>query len=283
MLSLDSDYSTHAQGETTSFCTLWRVTRSDATVFRFTDHDRNLVYSDGTYLASSGYTASAAKTEAGLNVDDVELAAVFDAAAITEADLAAGIWDGAEVEIFSAVWSDTTIVPRMIRKGTLGQVQHDGFRFRAELRGVMDKLTANIGRIFSPGCDAVLGDTRCGVSLSAYTHSLTVTAVTDRANFEDSALDDLPTPVGYFEFGLITWTTGANAGRSMEIKSHGTGGAFSLFLPMISDIAVGDTATIVAGCDKTFATCKGTFNNQARFRGFPHLPGTDKAISIIPV
>jgi hypothetical protein len=89
MLSLSSGYLTHAVQETTDFCTLWRITRTDSVVFRFTDHDRDVVMSDGTYLASGGYSASAARTQAGLNVDDLEVGAVFDSAFITEEDLEA--------------------------------------------------------------------------------------------------------------------------------------------------------------------------------------------------
>ena len=273
MLTLDGAYTSHAAGETTNFCTLWRITRSDSTVFRFTDHDRDVVMSDGTYLASSGYVASQARTEAGLNVDDVEVTALFDNTAITEADLSAGVWDGATVEIFSAIWSLPSAGARTIRKGTIGQVRHDGTVFRSELRGMMDRLNVNIGRVVSPACDAVLGDARCGKSLSAFTHSLTVTAVTSRTEFEDSAL--LQT-AGYFNGGMITWDTGSNAGRSMEIKLHETGGVFTLFLPMVDNIAVGDTATVVAGCNKTLTTCRDVFDNVVNFRGFPYVPGNDR-------
>jgi uncharacterized phage protein (TIGR02218 family) len=279
MLTLDGAFTSHAAGETTGFCTLWRITRSDSTVFRFTDHDRDVVMSDGTYLASSGYVASQARTQAGLNVDDVEVTALFDNAAITEADLAAGLWDGATVEIFSAIWSLPSAGARLIRKGAIGQVQHDGTVFRAELRGMMDRLGANVGRVVTPGCDAVLGDARCAVSLSTFTHSLTVTAVTSRTAFADSALVGPGTPAGYFNGGLITWATGANAGRSMEIKSHAAAGAFTLFLPMVSNIAVGDTADVIAGCDKSLATCRDVFNNVVNFRGFPAVPGNDRLFS----
>jgi uncharacterized phage protein (TIGR02218 family) len=276
MLTLDGAFTSHAAGETTGFCTLWRITRSDSTVFRFTDHDRDVVMSDGTYLASSGYVASQAQTQAGLNVDDLEVTALFDNAGITEGDLAAGVWDGATVEIFSAIWSLPSAGARMIRKGTIGQVRHDGTIFRAELRGMMDRLGANIGRVVLPACDAILGDSRCQKSLTSFSHAVTVTSVTDRSHFADSSLTGTGTPVGYFDSGLITWATGLNSGRSMEIKQFGTGGAMTMFLPMADNISVGDTGTAVAGCNKTLATCRDTFDNVVNFRGFPHVPGNDR-------
>lgn len=279
MLTLDGAYTSHAAGETTNFCTLWRITRSDLTVFRFTDHDQDIAMSDGTYLSSSGYVSSQTKTQSGLNVDDVEVTAVFDSASITEDDLIAGVWDGATVEIMSAIWSLPSAGARMLRKGTIGQVTHDGTIFRAEMRGMMDRLEANIGRLISPACDAILGDSRCGKSLAALSHSVTVTSATNRSTFADSALVGTGTPAGYFDGGLITWATGSNAGRAMDIKQFGTGGSFTLFLPMVDNIAIGDTGTAVAGCDKSMPTCRDTFSNIVNFRGFPTIPGNDKLIA----
>jgi uncharacterized phage protein (TIGR02218 family) len=44
-------------------------------------------------------------------------------------------------------------------------------------------------------------------------------------------------------------------------------------------IAVGDTFTITADCDKGFATCRDRFANAVNFGGFPHMPGNDFALS----
>lgn len=277
MLTLSGTFTTHAAQETTDFCTLWRITRVDSTVFRFTDHDRDVVMSDGTYLAAGGYTASAARSIAGLQVDDMEVGALFDSAYITEADLQAGLWDNAVVEVFSAIWSAPSAGARMIRKGRIGQVRYRNGTFTAEMRGLMDLLSVNIGRVVSPSCDAILGDARCGVSLSAHTESGTVSAVTSRAVF--SASDLSAETAGRFSGGLLTWTSGANDGYSMEVRVHGASGAFTLFEPMVRTVAVGDTFDVVAGCDKLFATCRDTFDNVANFRGFPHVPGNDLVLA----
>ena len=59
------------------------------------------------------------------------------------------------------------------------------------------------------------------------------------------------------------------------------GGADTLTLwqPMTRPILVGDAFTVSAGCDKRFATCRDRFGNIANFRGFPHMPGNDFALS----
>jgi uncharacterized phage protein (TIGR02218 family) len=40
-------------------------------------------------------------------------------------------------------------------------------------------------------------------------------------------------------------------------------------------IAMSDTFTIRAGCDKRIATCGTKFANVVNFRGFPNIPGQD--------
>ena len=48
---------------------------------------------------------------------------------------------------------------------------------------------------------------------------------------------------------------------------------------MANDIAVSDGFTVTAGCDKQLETCKTKFDNVVNFRGFPHMPGNDFAVS----
>lgn len=80
--------------------------------------------------------------------------------------------------------------------------------------------------------------------------------------------------MGYFSYGTVTWTGGANAGYSMEVKRFSPG-VVTLTMAMPNPIAVGDTYSIVAGCDKQFGTCKNRFNNVVHFRGEPYTPGID--------
>lgn len=83
---------------------------------------------------------------------------------------------------------------------------------------------------------------------------------------------------GYFTYGVVTMTSGANAGQSMEVGSY-VPGSVSLRMSFPSPVAVGDTYTISAGCGKRFIEdCKTKFNNTINFRGEPHLPGMDQII-----
>ena len=87
---------------------------------------------------------------------------------------------------------------------------------------------------------------------------------------------------GWFERGRLAWTAGANAGRAMEVRAHRVSGAeatIELWQPMHFAVGASDTFTVTAGCDKLFATCKAKFDNTVNFRGFPHMPGNDFALS----
>ncbi len=81
---------------------------------------------------------------------------------------------------------------------------------------------------------------------------------------------------GYFDFGVITFTSGLNIGQSMEIKSY-VPGQVTLQLPMPYQCVIGDTFSIKAGCAKSLIQdCKTKFNNVVNFGGQPYLPGIDR-------
>ena len=83
--------------------------------------------------------------------------------------------------------------------------------------------------------------------------------------------------IGYFAYGAVTWLTGQNAGYRMEVKQFAPG-VVTLALPMEYPIAVGDTYSISAGCDKQLGTCSARYSNVVHFRGEPYIPGIDMVI-----
>lgn len=82
---------------------------------------------------------------------------------------------------------------------------------------------------------------------------------------------------GYFTYGMLTWLTGATAGYKMDVRKFSPGWV-TLSLPMTHAIAIGDTFTIVAGCDQTTSTCQQRYSNFVNFRGEPHIPGNDRVL-----
>lgn len=94
-----------------------------------------------------------------------------------------------------------------------------------------------------------------------------------------TSLTALPPPhagASTFVGGTVTFTTGANRGKTIEIVDYDeVTCTVTLFEATPYEIAQGDKFNIAQGCDKMFATCK-VYANQNNFRGEPHVPGQDE-------
>jgi uncharacterized phage protein (TIGR02218 family) len=268
----------HLAGEVTTLCTCWRITRRDGTEFFFTDHDVDLVVDSETYVAAVGYTRTAIAANADMSVDNMDVNGIFDDASITETDLRSGLFDGAEVRVFLVNWANPAQGSMALRRGRLGDVlvTPSGV-FQSQLMGFGQVLQQTVGDLFTPSCRADLGDGKCGIDLDAggWRKTATVASVTDARTFtiavtEPRAVD------GWFVDGVVTFISGANAGRSMEVKAWTQATAtVTLFLPMPVPIQIGDTLTLYPGCRKTTADCRDKFANIVNFRGEPFVPGLD--------
>lgn len=281
MKSLSPAFQAHLDSGTTTLCHCWRLERRDGTVFGFTDHDRDLSFSGTLFEAAAGFTASAVSSSSGLAVDNLDVVGALNSSRLEDGDLAAGLYDDAEIEIWRVNWQ----APEqrvLLRKGNLGEIQRGAQGFTAEVRGLSHRLNQPTGRLYQYACDADVGDTRCGISLAhgVFTGSGTVTAVTDNREIMVSGLDAYDDT--WFARGLVTFTSGANQGEVLEVKRHGSKAGIvvlELWQAPTEQIETGATFSARAGCDKQFATCRDKFSNALRFRGFPHMPGNDFVLS----
>lgn len=277
--TISAELKAHYAQETTTLATLWKVTRRDGEVFAFTDHDEPITFETVTYRPTSTYDASAVQTAAALNVDNASLVGLLAVDGITASSIEAGLWDGAQIEIAEVNYRDLSMGSNVMRVGEIGEVQRNGPQFTAELRGLMQALQNNIGRIVAPSCDADLGDARCGVDLEALRAAGAVTVLGSTRAFTAGAMAQ---PANYFRYGVLRWETGLNEGLRMEVKSFGAGGVFALQLDMPNPIGLGDTFTVTPGCDKIgrAGDCKIKFDNYLNFRGFEDIPGQDQVLLV---
>lgn len=264
-----------AGATTLAWC--WRIDRRDGVSLGFTDHDRPLAFGGVTFEPGAGFAAAELRATADLSVDAQEASGALRSERIAETDVLDGLWDGAEVRVWRVDWTDVALRVLM-RRGAIGQVRRGRSAFVAEVRSMAHVLNQPVGRTFQAGCDAALGDARCGVDLDApaFRGSGTVTALIGDRAFAVAGLEGFAP--GLFERGALAWTSGANAGRSAEVAGHGTAdGVATLALAEapLRPPAPGDGFAVRAGCDKRLETCRDRFANVANFRGFPHLPGQD--------
>lgn len=274
MKTLSSALATHIDGEVTTLASCWKLTRRDGAVMGFTDHDRDIMVAGVVYVATTGMTSSAVSASNTLKVDELDIEGMLHSESISEQDIMKGLYDHAEVDVFMVDYTQPDEGALPLRTGWFGEVTLRGNQFVAEIRGLSQALQQPIGDIYSPGCRAMLGDSRCGVNLGAYTVSGVVSAAHDVYGVSDASLTQ---EGGYFTAGQITFTSGANAGVSAEVKYY-SNKRFYFTLPLREACATGDTFTAVAGCDKTTVRCKALFDNIVNFRGEPHVPGTDRML-----
>lgn len=272
----------HLERDCTTLCHCWRLERRDGRVFGFTDHDRSLAVAGLDYEPQSGFTQTEARASLGMAVDAVDVEGALSSDVLDEADIAAGLFDGAAVETLLVNWNDTEQFVS-IRKAVIGRIQRADGRFVAELESVAASLDRPNGRYLRRSCDARLGDVRCRADISggAFNGTGAVLAVTAPSTFVASGLSGFEP--GWFTFGEITFSDGALAGRVLPVVDHlaAEEGAILVLPATGSSPEPGDGFTIVAGCDKRFATCKAKFANPLNFRGFPHLPGNDAAYAYV--
>jgi len=280
---ISPEFQAHLQRRVTTLCHCWRVTLHDGTVFGFTDHDR-AVSVDGTDFApESGFTGSEARESQGLGIDTMDVEGALSSARITEADILDGRYDGAKVETLLVNWRDPSQFTEL-RRATIARVTRADGQFVAELESLGRGLDLVSGRQVRRHCDAELGDQRCGAALAGpeFTGAGEVVSFNGRDRMVVAGLDAYAQ--GWFANGVLTWTGGASAGRKERVIDfrHEADGAIVVIWPTLARLPQpGDTFSIVAGCNKSFAACRAKFANAANFRGFPHLPGNDSAYSYV--
>jgi hypothetical protein len=145
-----------------TLCHVWIVVRTDGLRLGFTDHDRDLEVDGIACRAGSGWTQGAMEGSAGLAGGMLAVAGVLDDDRISGADVEAGLWDRARVEVWRVDWERPDLGVRL-QAGTLGRIRREGAGFTAEVDGPMAALERVVGRTYGRACDAVLGDGRCRV------------------------------------------------------------------------------------------------------------------------
>lgn len=145
-------------------------------------------------------------------------------------------------------------------------------------------VTAGATAALQPAYDTAIGaETSDGSAVfaaeDAWSRAGTVLDVEDRTTFT-ATIDEPRAADGWFAGGVLTWESGANTGRAIEVKGWTqASGRIELFLPMGYAIRVGDAFRIHPGCDKRLDTCVSRFANVLNFRGEPYVPGQDALMS----
>lgn len=255
-------------GPLTSLAFCWRVERRDGAGFALTSHDARLSIGGIEHSAEPGMLPAAIERSLGLRESDGEIAGAITSAALAEADLVLGRWDGARATLIAVDWEnpDADAVPLL--GGEIGEVRIEDDRFNAGLRGAAAKLSRSICPETSSECRAELGDKSCRIDMTGRTRRCVVDALDGNALLLDQVIDE------NFLWGRARFLDGENTGLASVVVAV-AGNRIELRDTMRGSVSVGDAILLREGCDKMFATCTARFDNGANFRGEPHLPGND--------
>lgn len=275
MRQISEAFAARLAADVTNLCACWRLQRRDGEIFGATDHDHVLAFDGVDYQPAHGLRGARLESSASLAPGRAAASGALDAAFVTEADLAAGLWDGARVDVWRVDWE---LPEHRVRvwSGRLSEVRREGATFAAELVSLKADLERMVGRVYSRSCDAEAGDGRCRVDLSdSAFHGEGAVISASGANILASGLSGFEG--GWFAGGVLTWASGANAGMRARVAAHVAGASHQIVLAAPTRFAVeaGDAFVMTAGCSKDFAACGAKFANRDNFRGHPHMPGND--------
>lgn len=249
-----------------AFC--WRLERRDGVTIGLTSHDRALEI-DGL-----PYRPAPAITPGAIELDGAGLAALTDiggglsSAAISEADLDAGRWDGARMLLHLTEWTAPGLLWLELAQGRLGDIERRDGAYAVTLRGAATLLDRPVAPVTSPTCRARLGNAACRVDMRGRERIVRV------AGASGDELLCAGLPPGLYPMGSVRWLTGANCGLTQAIVDQ-AGDSLFLAEPPPFAVADGTYARLTEGCNKRLATCATRFANAVNFRGEPYLPGMD--------
>ncbi len=286
-------------------CDLYTISLTDGvTVLRFAAADIDIVIGSNTWGHKGPFfDKSSSKTHArwkvGTGVDkwtvDVIPRLVDPVTGASNPDtingvpwlqaVKAGVLDDAVMQVDRAylsewpVYGSPAVVTGAITlfKGLVGDVSFGRDALTIEAVSYMDLLNLQMPRnTYQVMCRHSLFDVGCTLIASNFAVNGSVAAIVGNNVFTSTAA--APPGSATFALGKITMTSGANKGWSRTVKSwDSTSGTFTLISPFPLPLAVSDTFTAYAGCDKSLTTCT-AFNNLANYGGQPYIPDATTAI-----
>jgi uncharacterized phage protein (TIGR02218 family) len=196
-----------------------------------------------------------------------------------------GLFDGATVELDRLFAPprpapdgglDTSLGAIVWFYGRVAEADIGRSAIRLKVKSLMNWLAMQQmpRRLYQAGCTHVFGDAMCGFDRSLLAQTAAALSGSTQSEIH-TALS--PSPATLFDQGTMIGVTGINAGFTRTIRQMTAGVAYPL-KAWLYPVAAGDTFRFLPGCDHTVAACQSTFNNLARYGGFPYIPPPEAAV-----
>lgn len=263
---------------------LYTWTFQDGTVLRTTDADVALTFGGNTFASCApAMDRTKVTLTVGVEVDSVDIT-ILPTAAQTVGGVAwpiaarLGYLDGATVLIETAyVQTWPTVVGTLhVFQGQISDIYPERALIKVTVKSALELLAQPFPRnVYQSVCLHTVYDSQCGAVKATFTFTGTVSA--SPAPTTTSIKTGHAQAAGYFDQGVLTFTSGANSGLKRTVKSYDPSTGFTFALPLPVAPSAGDTVSVFAGCDKMLATCTNKFANAGKFRGFPWVPTPEQA------
>lgn len=265
---------------------LFTLTLTSGTVMHYTTADVDITLGNQLFTARGPLIKRGqVRTVLGLEVDTLDMHVMaardnpshtIDGVPFIEAALS-GYLDGATVLLqraFLADWGSAPVGAVVLFSGRVSDASGSRTEVNITVKSDLELLNIKLPRnLYQSSCMHTLYDTGCAVNKAAHTVTGVVTGSNASARSFQSGLTQA---AGWFDQGVLTFTSGVHAGVQRTVKSYASG-QFSFALPLSSAPSAGDAFQVCPGCDKTKATCIAKFGNVARHRSFPYIPVPETA------
>lgn len=289
----------HMDGKATTMCGLLQIKPANGPVIGYCSTNRPLTYDAGdgygavTYQVMSGFEQSTVVATSDTAVDNSEAKVLALAGGpITEVDINAGTYDGAEFTVMAVNYADLSQGHYVVQHGYVGKTRSlKGAAFTLELRDLVDLLRQVPWEKYQRTCrvrrfGSQPGDERfpCMYDLAPeWVYDVPVTSLGTESTRTFTA-SSLAQAADYFAPGWLVWKTGQNAGLEFEVESFGLGGVITTVFPMPYVPDVADEFDIRRDCTREWEghnSCD-TYDNRLNFRGEPKMRPADAIATQIP-
>lgn len=190
-----------------------------------------------------------------------------------------GVFDGAEMTLYRAfmpTYGNVAAGTVIMFAGRVAEIDASGSLATFSINSHLELLNQNLPRnLYQAACLNALYDSGCTLNSASFA----VTGSVSTTSAQSIVYASLPQVTGYFDLGMLTFTSGVNTGVSRTVKTYlqGSPSSIAFIAPFPSAPNAGDTFSIIPGCDKQQSTCQNKFNNLQHFRGFPYVPENSTA------
>jgi len=271
---------------------LFTWTLLNGTVYRWTSFDASLSVAGVTWLSQRDGAPLVTRNRFGVKNTvevpefEVRLGASDALLGNLKTQIHNGLWDGARAQmdrVFMPTPGDTQFGTVLMFNGRQSGAVIDAEGITLTAKGDNVLMNQQAPRnLYQTNCLHTFCDPGCALNPANYTVSGTINAVANASNLGITL--GASVALQLFNLGTLTMTSGAALGQVRTIRIASSS-AIALTYPLYDLPAVGDTCSLLMGCDRQQTSCQtrttntgANVDNIQHFRGYPYVPQAEIAV-----